>query len=461
MYKRFGAGMASGLIRNSAWNAIGQVVPAAFGLVLLPGIFHSLSPEKFGFLSLAWVLVGMFGLLDLGISRSMTHAVATIARSETADQLHKTATTGFWLLTSIGTIAGCLAALLYEIAGLSPAAIPPGEAKASALLLCASVPFVTGMQGLRGVLEGMGRFGAVNKLRIPAGIGTFAGPYLALWVLPNSLDAAIAGLFCSRVLALLLFYRAATEASGAIFKRGAIDRATVVRLLKFGSWVSVSNVLSPLMTNLDRFIIGRYVSLAAVGAYTVPFDAITKLLLVPAAIAGAAFPSFVKHAHEDPREVRRLSQFAITLLASILVPIVLIIALFGKALLALWIDLNIANTAAPLIIPLCIGVLANALAHIPFGLIQAYGKPNWTAKAHLVEAAAYLPLLFLLTVQFGIQGAAWAWACRATLDLAILSAIARRLDLMRLNKPAQLCLGVLMGVLLAVAAAHEMRLTTH
>ena len=40
--------------------------------------------------------------------------------------------------------------------------------------------------------------------------------------------------------------------------------------------MTVSNVVSPLMVSADRFVVGSFVSLAAVSYYATPFEAVTK-----------------------------------------------------------------------------------------------------------------------------------------------------------------------------------------
>ena len=59
---------------NALWNLTGQIAPLAVALVALPPLIRALGMERFGFISLAWALVGYAGLFDLGISRAMKQA---------------------------------------------------------------------------------------------------------------------------------------------------------------------------------------------------------------------------------------------------------------------------------------------------------------------------------------------------------------------------------------------------
>jgi O-antigen/teichoic acid export membrane protein len=76
-------------------------------------------------------------------------------------------------------------------------------------------------------------------------------------------------------------------------------------------------------------------------------------------------------------------------------------------------------------------VLLNGLAMIPFSFIQASGRPDITAKYHVIEFVIYVPLLWLLIREWTIVGAALAWLIRVALDLALLLGYSTRRVLRR------------------------------
>src|SRR5207247_1896094 len=104
----------------------------------------------------------------------------------------------------------------------------------------------------------------------------------------------------------------------------------VTPLFRMGGWMTVSNAVSPLMSHLDRFVIGAFLSMAAVAYYVTPFELVTKLLFIPTAVIGAFFPAFATTYLKDPSatalnldragRVLLLSMFPITLLLVTLAP---------------------------------------------------------------------------------------------------------------------------------------------
>ncbi|MGZ4898793.1 MAG: hypothetical protein ACXV8X_03975, partial [Candidatus Angelobacter sp.] len=72
------AALASGrsVAGNTLWNLLGNCFPVAVAVVCLPVLKRGLGTERLGIISLAWVVIGYFGLFDLGLSRALTKLVA-------------------------------------------------------------------------------------------------------------------------------------------------------------------------------------------------------------------------------------------------------------------------------------------------------------------------------------------------------------------------------------------------
>ncbi len=69
------------LARNTLLNLIGQGLPLVVAVITIPFIIHGLGIERFGLLSLAWVVLGYFAIFDLGLGRATTKFVAEAIRN--------------------------------------------------------------------------------------------------------------------------------------------------------------------------------------------------------------------------------------------------------------------------------------------------------------------------------------------------------------------------------------------
>lgn len=66
------------LARNTLLNLVGHLVPLLAGLATIPYVVRGLGNDGFGILSIAWALLGYFGLFDPGRGRATTKFVVVV-----------------------------------------------------------------------------------------------------------------------------------------------------------------------------------------------------------------------------------------------------------------------------------------------------------------------------------------------------------------------------------------------
>jgi O-antigen/teichoic acid export membrane protein len=417
------------LARNTILNLIGFAAPLPVGLLCIPFLIRGLGVDRFGVLTLIWVVVGYMSLFDLGLGRALTQLVADRFGAGQTEGITGPIWTSLLLLFGLGVVAGGLLATispwLVRTALRIPAALQPETLRAS-YLLAISIPFVLSMTGLRGILEALQRFGLVNAIRIPTGAFSYLGPLLVLF-LSRSLEAVVAVLVAGRLASWLIHLFFCLRVMPELRRNITVERSQVWPLFRFGSWVMVSNVISPLMVYADRFIMASLVSVAAVAYYATPLDVVTKLLIIPAAVAGVLFPAFATTFVQDRRRTALLAARGMKYVFLSLFPIILILVVFARDGLALWLGLDFARRGARVLQLLAVGTLINGLAQIPFALVQGCGRPDIAAKFHLGEFPFYLVTAWWLIRTHGVEGAAIAWVARVTVDALLLLIAARRL----------------------------------
>jgi O-antigen/teichoic acid export membrane protein len=194
-------------------------------------------------------------------------------------------------------------------------------------------------------------------------------------------------------------------------------------MLGYGAWLTVSNVVGPLMVYLDRFVIGALLAVSAVAYYTAPYEVVTRLWLIPAAITGVLFPAMSAASFD---QLKTLYRKGIAVVLAAVVPLALLLAVFAYNWLDAWLGPDFAAKGARAAQLLCIGTAVNCAAYLPFTLLQARGDAHLTAKVHLAELPAYLVLLWILVPRWGIEGAALAWTLRCAADAGMLFLLAHR-----------------------------------
>jgi O-antigen/teichoic acid export membrane protein len=417
------------LARNTVWNLAGQIAPMAVGLFAIPRLIHALGTDRFGALTIAWMVVGYFSFFDLGLGRAMTNLVAQKLGTGNHEELPAIIWTANLLMGGLGILGGTALGLLSPVVVQhllkTPSALRP-EITRSFYLLSLSVPFVISTAGFRGVLEARQKFAIVNLVRVPMGIATFAAPLLVLpW--SASLTAVVGILVIARALFWLVYALLALRDTPSLRHRMAVDLSLVPVLLQFGAWMTVSNVISPIMAYMDRFLVGMLLSLTAVAYYATPFEIATKFAILPSAIVGVLFPAFSTILVLNREYTGSLFRRSVKYLTIILLPLLLFVALFAKEGLTFWLGAGFAGHSTPVLQWLAIGGFANGIAALPFALVQGAGRADITGKLHLAELPFYLLTVWYLTKHFGIEGTAIAWALRVTVDCALLFLITNRL----------------------------------
>jgi O-antigen/teichoic acid export membrane protein len=240
-------------------------------------------------------------------------------------------------------------------------------------------------------------------------------PYLASIHNPSLVNAIVA-LITRRMIVWVMHYIAVKRSGILKTPSHSFNWRWMKPLMNFGGWMTVSNIIGPLMTYMDRFVIASILGVASLAFYVAPYEVVTKILVVPVAIAGVLFPLFAREWKRNPLEsAHKLNQGIIyTMIA--LFPLCLILVYFAQEWLMLWLGKEFAREAIMVVTWLASGVLVNSVAHILFAKVQGAGRSDWTAKLHLIELFPYLGLLWIMLQYFGIAGAAFAWFTRVLFD---------------------------------------------
>jgi O-antigen/teichoic acid export membrane protein len=193
--------------------------------------------------------------------------------------------------------------------------------------------------------------------------------------------------------------------------------------------MTVSTVLASLMLYADRFAIGSLLSLAAVAYYVAPFEVINRLSVIPVAIMGVLFPAFSQLAASRSAELVGVYRRTLWTIGALLLPAVVVIVVFARPLLSLWLGPEVAGESAVVASILAVGILIHSLVQPSFQLLQAVGRPAVPALFQLIEAPIYVVYLVALTLCCGIAGTASAWLIRVTISLVVQSWLAYRVVL--------------------------------
>ena len=312
-------------------------------LVAIPILVHRLGADRFGVLTISWMIAGYFGLFDFGLGRALTKAMAqelSLGRDAKAAEL-------FWtslvMMLTLGVAAGISLAMIAPWLTRGALKIPltlQSETLAGFYVIAIGLPILVTASALRAALAAASRFDLLNLIRTPSGIMSFVAPVLML-PFTHNLGWLIGALIANRAASWAIYFAAIFRAFPGLRSNLTIDLACILPLLGFGAWITLSSVITPLMVYLDRILIGSLMSMAALAAYSVPMEIVSKSFILPVAISGVMFPAFARSFAAAPEELAPLFARSLKLVALILCPVCAAVVTFAPQIMWFWIRSSI------------------------------------------------------------------------------------------------------------------------
>lgn len=416
-----------------SWNLAGLSFPLLVAALTVPQLISRLGAERFGLLALAWGLIGYAGALDLGIGRALTQMVARLRGEGNLSAIPNAVATAARITMIAGFCGGALialAALGGAGAWITTSTIPAKQITGAIILLAVALPAQAMSATYKGLNEAFLNFKGISLLRIILGALNFGGPYLVSFF-TTDLIWVVATLVLSRLAALVIYRRLAYECienNKAGKTKGMYSSEVAKSLFSFGGWLTVSSVLSPMLTQADRFLIALTISAAAVTTYVLPYEMVVQSLILVGAITTVVFPTMSKLIYEKSDQWESYFRKWLLRVCGLMFFICISVAFLLPYILNIWIGVSVHPDSIVVGQILCIGVFANSIGAMYYSLLHAKGRADITAKIHMIELPIFIAALLFLLNTYGVEGAAWAWVGRMSFDafaLALTSRCAR------------------------------------
>jgi len=412
------------LARNATLNLATEGWIFLVLILALPKLVSFLGEASFGLFSLAWVVVGYLAFLDIGVSSATTKLTSEFLAKHESAQIGNLIRTALATNTVMGLFAGAVAVAISPLL-IRYAFRIPGQLHSEAFSVFVGVAFalpVLLIQGvLRAALSSYQRFDWINLVNGSVislqwlvmtffawrGFGVITVVWLA--VLARGVMVAIY---------VFLLLRLVPD----VFAHVTFSWDSLWRLLHFGLWVSLSQVMSPILVYLDRMMIAALISLQAITIYTIPTEVFNRLGILPSCLMATLFPAFSHHGAigAEKGQMKRLFNVTTRYLLFFVFPLFALLLVNARDILEVWMGPKFSSEGTLVLQILTFGALVNFLARLPYGAVQAVGRPDITGKIHLVELPLYVALCVLLIRLWGIEGAALACTVRLFLDALLM-----------------------------------------
>jgi len=396
------------LILGSGLRLMALVVTVAIGLLLQPYVVHTLGDELYGVWTLATTFVGMFSLLDIGLNAAVGRYVAATIGKKDYVGLNRYLNTGYYLFSGISCvalfIAGVAAMYLFQSQDM-----PHASAVAVVIIIMGAQFAITlPLQAIAGLLIGALRFDIATAIDITFKILSSTATFLTLYFGGGIIALAVTSFCCTMLSRFVTNWFAHREVPQAEIAFRHFDKKTIKELFSYGMFAFIASISEMFRFQIPAFIVGGFVSVAAVTHYVIATTLISYFIMVIGAAVGILMPGFARQqVDNDFTAIRKTLRFAITVSTTIAAFVGFGLIAWGHPFIERWMGKEYLDIY-PWLVILVAGYLIALCQSPAVGMLYGLAKHSFHAIVNTLEAVFNLILGLILVQYYGCLGIAIA-----------------------------------------------------
>lgn len=401
---------------NIISNFIGNGWGALLSIIFVPIYLKHIGAEGYGLIGIFASLQVVLSLLDSGLSTTLNKEIARLSVLPDTQQkiknLVKTLGTVYWALSIVaGLIALGLSPFLAKY-WVQPKVLSVNTITYAFILLSGSIIFQLPSGFYSGGLMGLHRQVILNFIKITfATIRSFGSVLILIYVSNSVLIffgwTLIVNIFQAITLRYSLWFNLPSTSLKAKF-----DIKELNKIWKFALGMMGISLTSILLTQIDKIILSKLLSLENFGYYTIACTLGLLLYQVIVPLTQSYFPKFSNLVSLGKEvELKNLYHQACQLISLFVFPATLILIFFSKELIFIWTKSNITSEHTWLITSIyALGTGINGLMNIPYLLTLSYGWTRLGLYQNIIFSVLMIPLTIFLALNYGAIGGAITWA---------------------------------------------------
>lgn len=403
------------LKKNMVANYLGQGWAALMGIAFVPLYIKYLGMESYGLIGVFAVMQAWLTLLDMGMTPTLNREMARFtAGAHTAQSIRD-------LLRSLEVlcfgVAIIIAVLVWFASGwlgenwlhaekLSIEEV--GQAIAIMGLLIA-LRFVESIY--RGAILGLQKQVWINVTNASLATTRSIGAVMVLAWWSPTIHAFFLWQIVVSITTVVIFAIAVHQFLPRAKQPSSFSWPVIKGVWKFAGGMLATTVLVLLLTQVDKVLLSRLLSLESFGYYMLAATVASMLYQLIAPVTQAFYPRFTELVTKgDTATLIASYHRSSQLISVVIIPAAFLLVFFGEEILRLWTGNDaLAHQAAPLLALLALGTMFNALMNIPYYLTLAYGWASFAVRVNIVAVLVLVPAILWATPRYGAVGAAWVW----------------------------------------------------
>jgi len=405
------------LKNNIIANYVSQFYVTAAGIAMVPLYIKYMGAEAYGLVGFFAMLQAFFNLLDMGLTPTMAREAARYnggALNLFEYRRLTRALEGVFFVIALG--GGGILFLLSDFIAerwLNVKEIASGEVKTS-LQIIAAIIALRWMCGLyRGIVTGS------ERLVWLSGFNSFIATGRFVLVLPvlMFISPSPTAFFLFQLLVALL------EIGGLVWMTYRLlpslptgehirwHWAPLKPVLKFSLSIAFTTSVWVLVTQTDKLVLSKILSLSDYGYFTVAVLVASGIAITSGPISSAIMPRMSRlQAEADQEQLIAVYRQATQLVTIVSIPVALVLAIFSKQVLWAWTGNSVLVEKAAIVLSLyAAGYGVLAIAAFPFYLQYAKGELRLHLIGNAIILFTLIPSVIWSAVQYGLIGPGFAW----------------------------------------------------
>ena len=402
--------MSTSTIRkNSIANIIGVAGLIIIAFILSPFLVSTLGDTKYGIWTIAVSFTGYMGLLDLGLSSAVIKYVAQYRGLRDQKKINSIVSTSMILFCVMGGIiilvSPFMADFIVNLININPSLSSVVHLLIIIVSFDISIVVIGGLY--KGVFGGFQQYNVINYVQIISAIYKAVMFYLFL---TNGFDLISMGLvsITANLLSISLFYIALRKLHPAVrFEIGLVNKASGSKIIHYSKYTFIGMVANQIIFYSDAFVIGYFMSAAAVTYYSIPWALAEYTKKISLAISQTYAPAISeKEAVGDFDNIRTLYTSGVKYMIIVSNLLSLGVMILGGAFIAIWMGPKYRELCEQVLIILLINQYVLGPQMVSSAVLKGLAKQKKYSYVSMMVSMLNLLLSILFVQKWGIVGVA-------------------------------------------------------
>lgn len=400
---------------NFLSNIFGSIFQSIIGIIFIPIYIKIIGIESWGLIGIFTLLLAIFSLLDMGISPTMTRELAKYSSQNKNDDsirdLIRSIEIPYWILSIIIFIS------VYSLSGvimkhwIKGSLLDLKTIKSSLILIGIVIGLQLPIGFYSAVMTGLQKQLNLNLINSGASIFRWGGAAIILLFISPTIEAYFFWQIISSMLNIFLLNFFLRKSFKNKFYTPKFQIEQLKDVLRFSVGIMGITILAIILTQTDKFIIIKMLSLQEFSYYSLASVISLSLLKITGPIINSITPKMVHYIEiGDNDQLSNLYHKSSEFLAVLVIPICLVIIFFSKEILLIWTkDTEIVKNTYLIVSVLTLGTTFYTLMVIPYSAQISHGWTSLSIYKNIIAVIIIIPLDILLINKFKGIGAAIGW----------------------------------------------------